>query len=85
VAAEKPGWEWMFVPEDVRENYGSYHRFAQLELGAVEIDWDSPMTRLGVEKAIDGHSHLEGYPAHPELVSELEGILDRAGSTRLST
>ena len=83
VAAEKPGWEWMYVPPEVRENYGSYHRFAQLELGASELDWDGPLTHLGIEKAIDGHSHLEGYPAHPELVSELEEILDRAGVDKI--
>ena len=74
-----PGWSWIKMPEDVMLEIDSYHRVARLKLGAEPVDWDSEYSRLGVEGAIDGHSHLESYPGTPGLVEELKEILDRAG------
>jgi predicted TIM-barrel fold metal-dependent hydrolase len=73
-----PGWSWMKVPEFALDEIDSYHRLARLKLGAEPVDWDSSYSSLGVQGAIDGHSHLEGYPETPGLVQELEEILDRA-------
>jgi uncharacterized protein len=74
-----PGWEWVRVPEEVRERVDSYHRVARLQLEAPRMDWDSPLARLGVKDAIDGHSHLAGFPSRPDLMDKLEKVLDRAG------
>jgi predicted TIM-barrel fold metal-dependent hydrolase len=38
-----------------------------------------------VKGAIDGHSHLEGYPETPGLVDELKEILDEAGIEHIVT
>ncbi|MEA1996907.1 MAG: amidohydrolase family protein [Gemmatimonadota bacterium] len=72
-------WAWTKIPEELFDKLDSYHRFAALELEAPPVDWDSEFSNLGVEGAVDGHSHIEGYPKNPELVEELERILDRAG------
>lgn len=74
-----PGWSWMKMPDHAMTEIDSYHRVARLKLGAEPVDWDSGYSRLGVEGAIDGHSHLEGYPETPGLVEELQEILDEAG------
>ncbi len=80
-----PGWNWMKVPDNAMEEVDSYHRMATLQLNANQVEWDSPLTRLAVEGAIDGHSHLEGYPETPGLVPELKEILDGAGIERIIT
>lgn len=74
-----PGWEWVEVPEETRKRVSSYHRMARLQLDAPPVEWDSPDTRLGVRDAIDGHSHLAGYPTRPDMMENLERILDRNG------
>ena len=74
-----PGWSWMQVPDHALEEIDSYHRLAPLKLGAEPFDWESPLTKLGVPGAVDFHSHLEGYPETPGLVSELVEVLDGAG------
>ena len=80
-----PGWSWMKVPDFALDEIDSYHRLARLKLGAAPVELDSAYSSLGVEGAIDGHSHLEGYPETPGLVQELEEILDGAGIQHIVT
>ena len=74
-----PGWEWVEVPQATREQVSSYHRMARLQLNAPTVEWDTPETQLGVKDAVDGHSHLAGYPTRPDLMEKLEQTLDRNG------
>jgi predicted TIM-barrel fold metal-dependent hydrolase len=72
-------WAWVKMPGKLAGELESYHRVAALKLKAPLVDWDSGLASLGVDGAIDGHSHLEGYPENPEIVEELARILDNAG------
>ncbi len=79
------GWNWMKMPDNALAEVDSYHRMATLELNANQVEWDSPLTKLGVAGAIDGHSHLEGYPETPGLVEELKAIMDGSGIENIVT
>jgi len=78
-APKYPGWEWVEVPAETRRKVSSYHRMARMQLGAQAVDWEAPEASLGIKDAIDGHSHLAGYPSSPKHMEMLEQVLDRAG------